>query len=508
MDISLIHDKLKEISSNNLPNILFKEEIWHEQIKLFTSEFFDTLKLDLLETPLVGIFADISTIPPAISMDLSNPSSNIQIINSTTIEVKNYRVDFSLKTKENPASFISKHTIIFSSFIFKIITKDGKIFLSKESEKYKSFPPSLNSGDERTINFNTLLNIYNYSQDQIDYFVTNQEPIAGLLVANGLLERFNENFNLIDFSTMFPRIIFSGDFKIQNIDINSDKFVSFIPELFEKKEASKCEQESVYNQTFSNVQYSNGEFKVRGGVYSTKYSGKNPQPNNGKEGEIFLFLPNEATKKLVEINTTSNSKTILAKSEDDNWEIPPYLVSHRLQISADKDLTVNWDNLDPTLNVKLGIYLDFYINLWIKIFKVKTKIGSAGTSSQYELDYKGKLLELYSGDLGFVGELWDPTNFKINMLDVDTGLPDWIDKIASKVLKYILEPVIRFFITKIMITVTWPLISKYIFYGLSSETANVPSNQKSPNRMPNVEITEFKSDADSMTIGIKRNIDG
>lgn len=499
MDINSIHSKLKEISSENLPNILFKEIIWRDQLEAFTNEFFGELKFDLLETPLIGIYANISS---------SMTNLVINSIDSTTIEVKNYKIEFELKTKENPTSFISQHTIIFSSIIFKIISKDGKISLQKESEQYKSFPPSLNSNDERTLNFNILLNNYNYSQDQIDYFILNQEPIAGLLVANGLLERFNKTFNLIDFSIMFPRIIFSGDFKIENIDIQGEKFVSFIPEMFEKKESSKCEQEAVYNQTFSNGEYSNGEFKVGGGIYSTTYSGKKPNPNEGKEGEIFLFLPNEATKKLVEVNNTTNTKVVLAKSEDENWEIPPYLISHKLQISADKDLNVSWDNLDPTLNVKLGVYLDFYIKLWIKVFRIKTKIGSADTSSQYVLDYKGKLLELYSGDLGFVGELWDPTNFKINALDIDTGLPDWIDKIASKVLKYILEPIIRFFITKIMITVTWPLISKYIFYGLSAETTNTPSLLKGPNRMPNVEITEFFSDSESMTIGIKRNIDG
>jgi hypothetical protein len=499
MDITSIHTKLKEISSENLPNILFTEKIWLNQIETFTKEFFGDLKFDFLETPLIGIYANISS-------SMTNLVTNA--IDSTTIEVKNYKVEFELKTKENPTSFLSQHVIIFSSMIFKVTSKDGKISIRKESEQYKSFPPSLNTDDERTLNFDVLFNNYNYSHDQIDYFITNQEPIAGLLVANGLLERFNKNFNLIDFSIMFPRIIFSGDFKIENIDIQGQKFVSFIPKLFEKKEASKCEQESVYNQTFSNGEYSNGEFKVGGGIYSTTYSGKTPNPNIGREGEIFLFLPNEVTKKLVEVNNTPNSKSILAKSEDDDWEIPPYLISHKLQISADKDLTVSWDNLDPTLNVKLGVYIDFYIKLWIKVFRIKTKIGSADTSSEYVLDYKGKLLELYGGDLGFVGELWDPSNFKINTLDIDTVLPDWIDKIASKVLKYILEPTIRFFITKIMITVTWPLISKYIFYGLSAETTNISSNVKEPNRMPIVEITEFKSDIESMTIGIKRNIDG
>lgn len=498
MDINLIHNKLKEINTDNLPNILFRENIWNEQIENFTNDFLGNLKFEMLSSPLVGINADVSTVVD---------KTKVKTIDSTTINVEDYQVEFSLKTKENALSYISKHTIIFSSIKFKILAKDGKVFLRKESEQYKSFPPSLNTEEERAKNFDTLITDYNYTQEQIDYFKSKQEPIAGLLVANALLERFNIDFGLIDFSMMFPKISLSGDFKIENLVINTEKFISFIPQTFERKEPSKCDEESIYNQTFGNGHYNNGQFKVGGGVFSTKISGNIPTPNTGKEGEIFLFLPNEATKKLVAIDNSKDTKVVLAKSEDD-WEIPPYLVSHKVKLSADNDLTVSWDNLDPTLNVKLGIYLDFYINLWIKVFKIKTFIGSADTKSQYVLDYKGKLIELYSGDLGFVGELWDPTNFAIIDLEIDTGLPDSLDKIASKILKFVLEPIIRIFITKVMITVTWPLISKYIFYGLSGESTNMSSSGRQPNNMPVVEMTEFKSDNDSMTIGIKRNTNG
>lgn len=503
MDIGKLHSELKKVSQD-LPIIGFTKGVWEKQIEAFSSEYFGSLEADLLESPLEGIYADVKVKTP------------IPIVNYgdlDDIKVENYRIEFTLKTKENPTSYISKHQINFKYIGLSISTKDGSAFLQRENEKYRSLPPILNSDEERTKNFDSLKNKYGYSDEQIEYFENMQESSAGFLVANGLIERLNVPFKIIDFSIMFPRIIFAGDFEIKAIKIDGEEIISFLPESFERKEPTKCEIEEQHDRTYGTGTYEDGEFRVGGGTYPSRTVGNNPRPSNSKSSEIYLFLPNKASEQLLAPSSSAKnnkSRNILAKSRD-SWEIPPFLITHKAQISAEDHLSISWDNFNPYLNIKLGFYLDFYLKVWIKVFRLKTKLGSVDTSEQYEIKYKGKLIEFYNGDLGFVGELWDPSNFTIKNLQLDTILPNSVNRVASKILKYVLEPIVRFFITKLMITVTWPLISKYIFHGLGGaaigDVSPGPNNGRSPNVIPKIELSNYISDNESMTIGVTRKLD-
>ncbi|PWJ33506.1 hypothetical protein [Sediminitomix flava] len=502
MDINKVHSELKSLNKD-LPAVAFTKDIWEKQIEAFSGEYFGNMSAEMLESPLEGIYADFEALSP-------NPKVNYNDIND--IKVENYEIEFTLKTKNNANSYISKHRIVFRYIGFSISTKDGIAFLQRENEKYLSFPPTLNNQEERELNFNSLRNDYGYTDEQIEYFINMQESSAGFLVANGLIERLNTPFKIVDFSIMFPKIIFSGDFVIKKVNIEGDDLITFMPESFERKEPTQCEIDDQNDRTFGTGTYENGEFRVGGGAYPSRTVGKYPRPSNSKNSEIFLFLPNTASEKLLSpsnLGESNKSRNVLAKSKD-SWEIPPFLISHKAQISTEDHASISWDQLNPYLNLELGFYLDFYLKVWLKVFRLKTKLGSVDTSEQYEIKYKGQLIEFYNGDLGFVGELWDPSNFTIRNFHLDTILPDSIDRVASKILKYVLEPIMRFFITKLMITVTWPLISKYIFFGLGGAIGDVgpgSENGRSPNVLPKIELSNYFADNDSMTMGVTRKLD-
>jgi len=495
MEIKKIHEAVKQLN-NELPVIAFTQKLWANQVEKFSKEYFGQLAGKMLVTPLKGIFADfriLTPLPQVVYRELED------------INVEKYRVEFTLKTNLNPSddsSYISRHTIDFEFIRFCISAKDGNAYLEKVEEKYLALPPVLSSDVDRNGHFQYLIDNEQYKESQIKYFVEWQEMSAGFLVANGLLESFNKPFKIIDFITMFPKLSFTGDFRIKTIEVDSESLLCFVPSEFELKEPTQCELEAQRDRTFGTGAYENGEFSVGGGTYTSATLGDRPNPSSSNKSEMYLFLPKSASEKLFKPATENKSQHVIAKSSD-NWEIPPFLMTHKATITIEDQLSISWEQNNPIINIKLGFYLDFYLKIWIKVFRIKTHLGTADSKNQYLIDYSGKLIELYNGDLGFVGELYDPTNFRIRDLYLDTILPDSIDRVASKVLKYILEPIVRYFITKLVITVTWPLISKYILFGLGG-SGLVDEDGKHPNQVPVIKLSNYYSDNESVSIGITR----
>ncbi len=514
MKIQKIHKALQDLKKDT-PIIAFLRPMWETQLAKFSKDYFGGLKLKDVETPLDGIVADIKV--------LQNGVTNYKKYDSIAHE--EYILEFELKVKKDdgnkqqqryarPSGYISRHQIRFESIEFEVSTTGGNVFLQKVSEKYFSKPPDIGS-TIREDHFDVLRTYYNYTNGKIDYFIRYQEPASGLLVANGILERFNNPFKIVDFDIMFPRIRFSGDFEFLDLKIDNDDLICFLPSEFNLLPPSKCDEQIQRNRTYGSGSYKNGEFNIGGGAFPSVSVGSKPNPSGSKKSEIFFYLPQGAGELLFKLSKPSEqnfaSAPITFAKSSDKWEIPPFLIDHSAKIRASEQVKITWNKTQPIVGLEVKFLFDFKLKVWLKVFRLKTKIAGINTSNQYKLDYEGKILELYTGDLGLVGELYDPTNVTIKNLNLDTILPDSIDRVASRILKFVLEPILRYFITKLMISVTWPLISKYILFGLAGEESSSITNSgrtpgKGPQEIPKIELANYYSEANNVTIGVNARV--
>lgn len=525
MNVKEVHNELKSFNSTS-PIIALTAKLWKSQVEIFSKDYFGKLAGSMMQTPLKGLFADFQVLGNGAIVEFEYEKLN-------DIQIKEYKIEFTLKTElslNSPEKYISRHVIAFKTIKFGISNKAGNAYLEKIDERYLAYPPRLATEEERNLQFEYLKNKHDWDNDQIEYFTCYQESSAGFLAASGLMEQLSKPFKIIDFHTMFPKFKFAGDFDIKLIDLDinndendNDKLICFIPEEYELKEPTQCEIDQQRDRTIVTGDYdgNNGEITVGGGTYTSATVGKTPRPRDSKTSEIFIYLPHTTNENLFRLTNNSkrqhvnekNNKALhqIAKSSD-SWEIPPFLLSHSAKLYAEDQVNFTWSGIQPVINLKIGIYLDFYLKLWMKVFRIKTHIGTVDSKNQYEIKYNGKLVEFYNGDLGFVGELWDPSNFTIKNLELDTILPDFVDRVASKIIKVVLEPIIRYLLTKLVISVTWPFISKYILYGLAGgsepSSSSLVNNIRHPNKVPMIELSNYHADPDqkSMTIGINRKI--
>ena len=494
MKAEKLHDKLMSFGLN-VPIIALPEKVWQEQLKNFIAEYFKQNTFKEMETPLKGIVANFATkIAPIKPVDVT-------YLGYDNIQIKNYAVQFELKTV-GVNGYMSKHVIEFDYITFKVVSQGGFIKLIRQNESYKVIS-NQNAQDERQKHLDELKNAFAYTDEQIEYFQNRQEPAAGFLVADGILERLNTPFNIIDLNKLFSRIGFIGEFSIKDINVDGEELICFIADAFKKKPPTQCQIEEVYNGTYSNGELkANGDLQVSAGVFPATLTGKNPEPNNGGVGQLYLFLPEDATHKLFSFDNPLDSRTTLVNNSG-SLDIPPYYLEHKTEIYTEKKVEFEWNQAEPTVHLKASVNLAFYLQAFIKVFRIKTNIGTVDTNSNYTIEYQGKLMELINGDLAFVGELYDPSNFTIEKFQFDSILPDFLNEIISKIVKYIFEPLLRVFITAIVIYVTWPLMENYTMNAFANAGIDMGKN-----KLPKTKLTDYYTNKKSALFGIATYVTG
>lgn len=494
MNIKNLHAELENFNVQT-PVVSMPTNNWMTLLLRFAQEYFTDFEAKGLETPLEGIVADIRAKNQSLQCDYLDPSS---------IRISNYAVEFELTSKEklpNPKlpGHISQHNVLFKEIVFEVQSKSGSIVLVRKSESYFVQPPI--SGSNRDAHFKYLKDNYGYKDEQIDYFKNMQEPAAGLLLANGLLERFDTPFEIITFNKIFPKLGFEGDFDIRDIIVDGTEFICFIPDKINKKQPTPCETEDQYNRTSSSGSAENGVLSVRGYTYRGTTNGTKPIIDHSILTDLYVYFPESINEQLFSVPSVNGSKVTLAKSSG-SYEFPPFQLKESSEVYTTGKFDFEWEEQTPVVNVKASLALDFGISVWLKIFKLKKLICRADTQTTYTIEYKGSLIDLYKGDVAFVGELYDPTNVSLDRLYFESLLPDTIDKLLGKILKYVLEPLMRVVVTAVIIYVTWPFISNYLYTAIQGKIIDGAAQ-----KLPKVKVSDYFSNKKSAIFGINTSLE-
>jgi hypothetical protein len=184
-------------------------------------------------------------------------------------------------------------------------------------------------------------------------------------------------------------------------------------------------------------------------------------PVGENEGDVYVFVSEAASEKLFNsIEIIENNRDKLASSGD-SWEIPPFLISHYYELVLARMLSFEWSPDGPVVNMALSVEQRFHVDVDLKVFKLRADLFDTTIDFKYEFRYSGVLLN-DDVKLGFIGELYDPTNIDIHV-DVNiAGIGGEVERAIEWLLNKIAVPIIRLYIVFLLISVSWTFVAPIV----------------------------------------------
>jgi hypothetical protein len=117
-------------------------------------------------------------------------------------------------------------------------------------------------------------------------------------------------------------------------------------------------------------------------------------------------------------------------------------------------LDLAWSKNGPMVNLRFGVGYRFAIDVDLKILKMRTDLFEATVDYNYKINYSGVLF----GDeakLGFLGELYDPTNLDIH---VDINVPGVAGDVKGAIdwlINKVVVGILRLLVVFVLVVATW-----------------------------------------------------
>jgi len=455
MALADIHSKLAELSKKN-PTIAFDEPSWSSFIEKAVG---DTIFNQVLSvpTPLAGVKCEL---------EIDAAQLTTQLTGTAAVAINKLFLRATLLAEGVAQGYLTKVEIEFKKIRANIVAPDGKVSLeADESPLYDSPPPDVTSPD-RGRHIQALIDNHGWSQAKFDYFEKRQEPfLAGLLI-EAYYPDLLKDLVILDLSTLLPSITFYGQISVrEEVSSAGDRIVCFIPDFYEKVDTSPCVIDSIGETIRSGGSKVDGEKgrivfeKVTGGVRKSYID----TPVGENKALVYAYIPEKAVEPLFGATKLLEQEKKKLISTGDSWKVGPFTVKHSYSLSLGGSFDFLLLKEGPVIDIVKIHESRGHLVIYVKIGKMKHKLCEATARGSHNVKYSGSLYaDLSSGNLGFTGEFYDPTNIDYKF-EIDTPLPDKIDKVFDRFVNDWCKPVVRLFLTYLLASVTWGFMSRFVF---------------------------------------------
>jgi hypothetical protein len=374
-----------------------------------------------------------------------------------TATISNLVLWLTLRTINVGAGFLSQHKVTVNSLKCTLDAREGRLcFIPSGTPDYIADIPT--PGPDRQIHLDTLLQDFGYSNKQLQYFTTIQEPGAGLVFVNGVLESMVAEIPLIDLSTILPGFKFFGDFAVSLVTTpGGDAAIAVVPEILTRCRTDDCTAKQIESSTHTSGDFDrleiDGKVKVKTNESVREQLDRwtRSPPSDGK-AEVFVHLPDSLLKELANPSDTFKQQIGGSVSSGGSGRFPPLYFDWKLAVRVLELLRLTVDQRIPVANfeARLDLYGRFDVDL--KVGKLRTPLFDCELSAAEIVRYNGTVIDVD----GMIGQLTDP-ELDVKLV-LDTPAPGIVDKAVSWLATAVLGAVLRWIVKVLLTPVRVPLL--------------------------------------------------
>lgn len=468
MALADIHSKLAELSQDN-PTIAFDAESWASFVEKAVGEAIFSQELTV-DVP----FEKQSGLNCVLEIDASQLKT--KVTGTAAVEIRKLSLRATLTAEGVSQGYLTKISIDFTRIRANVIAPNGIVSLEvDEFPIYRALPPDVSSPD-RKLHLKQLEEVHGWSRADLDKFIERREPcFTGNLIEAYYPELLRETV-IFDLSKLVPSIKFYGEIFIREVVTSAgDEIICFIPEFYKKKDPCDCDVEHVEETVRSGGSRAD---KDKGAIYFSEINkgvrqGYIDKPVGANKGMLYAYIPENSVEPLFGARKILEQKEDSLVSTQDSWKVGPFYVKHSYRLTFGHTLSFSLRQEGPVIEIEKLHKSTGHLSVYAKIGKLKHKICDADVEASHNLKYSGSLYaDLTSGNLGFTGEFYDPTNIDYDFR-VNTSLPDVIDTVFDRFLNDWCKPVVRLFLTYLLASVTWGFMSRFVFPSSGESAALV-----------------------------------
>ncbi|TBF89190.1 hypothetical protein [Rhizobium leguminosarum] len=456
MGLVEIHRKLAEVSKEN-PTIAFDGQRWGSFMENAVRETLFSQVLQEVPTPLSGVLCELN---------IDTSQLTIELTGTAAIVISKLILRATLRAEKVTQGYLTNIEVKFDKITASIVAPDGKISLEMDDGPiYDAPPPDVNS-PERDQHIKELKEKHGWSEQRLEYFVNRQEPFLSGLIVEAYYPDLLKDVVVLDLSVLLPSIKFFGRISVSEVTSSAgDRLVCFLPEFYEKVDVSPCVIDSIGQMIKSggsqvNDQEGRVPFGTVNGSIRQKYLDEGAPKNTAL---VYAYIPEKAIEPLFGATKIIEEEKRKLVSTGDNWRVGPFTVKHSYSLTVGGSFGFLLRNEGPVVDIEKTHESRGHLEICVKVGKMKHKLCEANVRGSHDIKYSGSLYaDLPSGNLGFTGEFYDPTNIDYKF-EIETPLPDKIDKVFDRFVNDWCKPVVRLFLTYLLASVTWGFMSRFVF---------------------------------------------
>ncbi len=390
----------------------------------------------------------------------------VSVTSKDSIAVGGLELSVTLRADGVATGNLATYRIRFAAMVAKLAVKNGIVTLEPTNgSKYVTYPPDITDPD-RPLHIDYLTANAGWTAEELDYYLQQIEPGVGYQIVSAFISDAFTEMEIFNLASLFPGISFRGEFTIKDLTVpTGEQLVCFAPDAFTKLDPTECAKDEVASHIVMKGSVAANDIDgvvtaATPSIKARKYYEQNPLGAN--IGQIYGYMPHNVLNQLFNPELTLVKDTTMTVVEDSGeHRVGPFMVKHFVQMKLRGMLALGPSMNGPIVDVVAAFYTYTAIDIDLKIGRFRTDLVSANARVDYELNYDGTLYsDLPSGNLGFVGEFYDPKNFDYKV-GLNTPLPGVMDKVMTWFVNSVCKPVVRIFVTAILVTVTWPFMSRF-----------------------------------------------